>query len=144
MATDVTPTLVRARWPFLSTDVVSDALLTILISEADSEVDSIAFRYVGVSSDGLTGRDQAIRHLSAHYAQREANATTTDGFNVGPVVSASFVQRSESRASATGTSTTGLTATEAELATTAPGARFLAMMRATDPTGGGIVAGGIC
>lgn len=140
MATDVTPDLVRARWPFLSTAVASDALLTILISEADSTVPATAFLYFGTSSDGLGGRDQAIRHLAAHVAQRTVAASSEEGLNLGPVLSASFVQRSETRGSVAGAQGS-LTVTEADLATTAPGMAFLIMSRNTDPTGGGIVAG---
>ncbi|WP_248789287.1 hypothetical protein, partial [Escherichia coli] len=91
-------------------------------------------------SDGLGGRDQAIRHLAAHVAQRTVAATSEEGLNLGPVLSASFVQRSETRGSVTGAQGS-LTVTEADLATTAPGMAFLIMSRNTDPTGGGIVAG---
>lgn len=123
MATAVTTTTVRTRWPYLaSTTTISDALLTILIAEADSTVNTWGRAL-------LIRREEAITHYAAHKATLTIEAGNSGGMATGPVAAESFLHRSRSRAIAASSSTAD--PMSADLEQTVPGRVLLTLLRAT-------------
>lgn len=113
MATSVTATTVRTRWPVITSTVATDAQLAVFITEADGEAVS-----------GMSDRETAIKHLAAHLALCAHAASTVAGAFSGPQVPASksFVDRSVSYAAQSGVTTSGLNA--ADYARTEPGRAY--------------------
>lgn len=112
MATSVTISNVRTRWPHLaSTTTISDALLTILLAEADSALSTVSLG---------TRREEAVTHYAAHKATVTVQASQTSGLNSGSVDSENFMHRSTSRGSSTG-SGASVSGWQADLARTMPG-----------------------
>lgn len=123
MATAITTTAVRTRWPYLaSTATISDAVLEALIAEADE----------GLNVRGralLIRREEAVTHYAAHKATLTIEAGNSGGMASGPIAADSFLHRSRSRSIAASSSTTD--PMSADLEQTVPGRALLTLLRAT-------------
>lgn len=120
----VTISDVRTRWnvPGDASTEVTDALLTILLTEAQTTL---------AASAALWGSkyDLAVTHLTAHLAFESIQSGSSPTAVFGTSVSESFVQRSKSR----GGAASSFPAEYARFATTVPGMALvqLAMSLAT-------------
>lgn len=122
MATAVTASDVRERWPFITVSFATDDVLTLLISEADDAL--------GIGSTPLLlQRETAVKHYAAHLAVMQKQAANSQGMATGPVASASFLHRSEGRNITS--SASGSTFPLAELESTVPGRQLILVLRAT-------------